>query len=64
VLAGALATVIYASSKQWAIVMPVEAWAGGIASAVLIGAFAGLMRHRSRLPDAAHRGIADSVSGT
>src|SRR5947209_1485150 len=43
VLAGATATAIYASSKNWAIVIPVEAWTGGIASAILIGAFAGLM---------------------
>jgi putative ABC transport system permease protein len=52
VIAGAVATVIYASSKHWAIVIPVQAWAGGIASAVLIGAFAGLMPavRASRLP--------------
>jgi putative ABC transport system permease protein len=52
VLAGAAATVIYASSKHWAIVIPVEAWAGGVASAVLIGAFAGLLPavRASRLP--------------
>jgi putative ABC transport system permease protein len=43
VLAGAAATAVYASSKSWAIVIPVEAWSGGIASAILIGAFAGLM---------------------
>ena len=43
VLAGAAATAVYASSKGWAVVIPVEAWAGGIASAILIGAFAGLM---------------------
>jgi putative ABC transport system permease protein len=52
VLAGAIATVIYASSKNWDIVIPVEAWTGGIASAILIGAFAGLMPavRASRLP--------------
>ncbi len=52
VLAGALATVIYAASKGWAIVIPVEAWTGGIASAILIGAFAGLMPavRASRMP--------------
>jgi ABC-type antimicrobial peptide transport system permease subunit len=52
VLAGAIATVIYASSKNWAIVIPAEAWTGGIASAILIGAFAGLMPavRASRLP--------------
>ena len=42
VFAGALATVIYAHAKGWAVVIPAEAWTGGIASAVLIGAFAGL----------------------
>ena len=52
VLAGAAATVIYASAKGWAIVIPAEAWAGGIASAVLIGAAAGLLPavRASRLP--------------
>jgi putative ABC transport system permease protein len=43
VLAGAAATAVYASSKSWAVVVPVEAWSGGIVSAVLIGAFAGLV---------------------
>jgi hypothetical protein len=42
VLAGAAATVVYATSGGWAVVIPVEAWSGGIASAVLIGAIAGL----------------------
>jgi putative ABC transport system permease protein len=52
VLAGAAATAVYASSKSWAVVIPVEAWAGGIASAILIGAFAGLMPavRASRMP--------------
>jgi putative ABC transport system permease protein len=52
VLAGIAATAIYASSKHWAVVIPVEAWSGGIASAVLIGALAGLMPavRASRLP--------------
>jgi putative ABC transport system permease protein len=52
VLAGAAATAAYASSKNWAIVIPTEAWAGGIASAILIGAFAGLMPaiRASRMP--------------
>jgi putative ABC transport system permease protein len=43
VLAGAAATAVYASTKGWAIVIPVEAWSGGIASAIVIGALAGLM---------------------
>jgi putative ABC transport system permease protein len=52
VLAGAIATVIYASSKHWAIVIPAEAWSGGLASAILIGALAGLMPavRASRMP--------------
>ncbi|WP_212648254.1 ABC transporter permease [Deinococcus hopiensis] len=43
VLAGAAATAVYASSKGWAVVIPPEAWAGGIASAIVIGAIAGLL---------------------
>jgi putative ABC transport system permease protein len=52
VLAGAAATAVYASSKSWAVVIPAEAWAGGITSAILIGAFAGLMPavRASRMP--------------
>ncbi len=52
VLAGAAATAVYASSKGWAVVIPIEAWAGGIAAAILIGAFAGLMPavRASRMP--------------
>jgi putative ABC transport system permease protein len=41
--AGAIATAVYAHTKHWAVVIPTEAWAGGIASAILIGAIAGLM---------------------
>jgi putative ABC transport system permease protein len=52
VLAGIVATAVYASAKHWAIVIPAEAWSGGIASAILIGAFAGLMPavRASRVP--------------
>jgi putative ABC transport system permease protein len=52
VMAGAAATSVYASSKSWAVVIPVEAWLGGIASAVLIGALAGLLPavRASRMP--------------
>jgi putative ABC transport system permease protein len=52
VLAGTAATAVYASSKSWAVVIPVEAWSGGIASAILIGALAGLMPavRASRMP--------------
>jgi putative ABC transport system permease protein len=40
---GALATAIYATTRGWAIVIPAEAWAGGIGAALLIGAVAGLL---------------------
>lgn len=52
VLAGAAATAVYAGSKSWAVVIPAEAWSGGIVSAILIGAFAGLMPavRASRMP--------------
>ena len=43
VAAGMAATVIYAQNKGWQVVVPVEAWVGGIVSAVLIGAIAGLV---------------------
>ncbi len=43
VAAGALATAVYASTEGWAVVVPLEAWAGGIASAIAIGAIAGLL---------------------
>ena len=54
VVAGAAATAVYAGSKHWAVVIPVEAWAGGIAASILIGALAGLMpaMRASRLPPA------------
>ncbi len=41
--AGIVATAIYAHAKNWATVIPPEAWAGGLAAAVLIGALAGLL---------------------
>jgi putative ABC transport system permease protein len=52
VLTGAAATVAYASAKGWAIVIPVEAWSGGITSAIVIGALAGLLPavRASRMP--------------
>jgi putative ABC transport system permease protein len=43
VLAGAVATAVYANAKNWAVVIPVEAWGGGIAAALVIGAVAGLL---------------------
>jgi putative ABC transport system permease protein len=52
VLAGAMATAVYAGAKHWAVIIPAEAWTGGIASAILIGAIAGLMPaiRASRMP--------------
>jgi putative ABC transport system permease protein len=43
VILGAASTAIYARAKGWAIVIPTEAWAGGLAAAILIGALAGLL---------------------
>jgi putative ABC transport system permease protein len=43
VTAGALATAIYASTRDWSAVVPPEAWAGGIGAAIAIGALAGLL---------------------
>jgi putative ABC transport system permease protein len=43
VTAGAIATAIYASTKQWTIVIPTLAWAGGLGAAIAIGALAGLL---------------------
>jgi putative ABC transport system permease protein len=40
---GALATVIYASTKRWAIDVPPVAWIGGFGAAIVIGAVAGLL---------------------
>jgi putative ABC transport system permease protein len=40
---GAVATAIYAHVKHWATVIPTEAWAGGIAASLVIGALAGLI---------------------
>jgi putative ABC transport system permease protein len=42
-IAGATATAIYAHAKGWAIVIPPDAWAGGLVAALLIGATAGLL---------------------
>jgi putative ABC transport system permease protein len=40
---GAASTAVYAHTKQWATVIPTEAWAGGIAASLIIGAVAGLI---------------------
>ncbi len=43
VAAGAAATAVYAHTKHWATVIPTDAWAGGIAASLIIGAAAGLI---------------------
>jgi putative ABC transport system permease protein len=40
---GAVSTAVYAHTKHWATVVPTEAWVGGIAAALVIGAVAGLV---------------------
>ena len=40
---GAAATAVYAHTKHWATIIPAEAWAGGIAASLIIGALAGLI---------------------
>jgi putative ABC transport system permease protein len=43
ILAGALATAVYAATRGWAFVLPTSAWAGGFAASLVIGAVAGLL---------------------
>jgi putative ABC transport system permease protein len=43
VITGAVSTAVYAHAKGWAIIIPPEAWAGGLGAALLIGALAGLL---------------------
>jgi putative ABC transport system permease protein len=40
---GVLSTAVYATTKQWSIVVPALAWAGGFGAALIIGAAAGLL---------------------
>jgi putative ABC transport system permease protein len=40
---GAASTAVYAHTEHWATVIPAEAWAGGIAASLIIGAVAGLI---------------------
>ena len=43
VLAGAAATAVYARGHGEPVVIPPQAWVGGLAAALLIGALAGLL---------------------
>ena len=40
---GVVSTIVYANIKGWTTVVPIEAWVGGLASSIIIGAVAGLM---------------------
>ena len=40
---GVASTAVYAHTKHWATVIPIEAWVGGIAASLIIGAVAGLI---------------------
>jgi putative ABC transport system permease protein len=40
---GAASTAVYAHTEHWATVVPTQAWVGGIAASVIIGALAGLI---------------------
>jgi putative ABC transport system permease protein len=40
---GVVSTVVYAHIEHWATVIPAQAWAGGIAASLIIGAVAGLI---------------------
>jgi putative ABC transport system permease protein len=40
---GAVSTTIYAHTKHWTTIIPTEAWAGGTAASLIIGAVAGLI---------------------
>ncbi|HEY4376963.1 MAG TPA: ABC transporter permease [Acidimicrobiales bacterium] len=52
VAGGVGATIVYASSKHWTVLVPPLAWAGGFGAALLIGAIAGLIPavRAARLP--------------
>jgi putative ABC transport system permease protein len=43
VVIGVVSTAVYAHAKGWTIVIPAEAWSGGLAAALAIGAVAGLL---------------------
>jgi putative ABC transport system permease protein len=43
VILGVISTAVYAHIKGWSVVIPPEAWAGGLGAALAIGAIAGLL---------------------
>jgi putative ABC transport system permease protein len=43
VILGVISTAVYAHVKGWTVVIPAEAWAGGLGAAILTGTLAGLL---------------------
>jgi putative ABC transport system permease protein len=43
VILGIVCTAVYSHTKGWPVVIPLEAWVGGLAAALVIGALAGLL---------------------
>jgi putative ABC transport system permease protein len=43
VILGIICTAVYAQAKGWPVVIPLEAWVGGLAAALVVGALAGLL---------------------
>jgi putative ABC transport system permease protein len=43
IILGAATTAIYSHAKGWPVIIPAQAWAGGLAAALLVGAIAGLL---------------------
>ena len=62
---GAAATAGYAHSHRELLVIPPEAWAGGLAAAVVIGAVAGLLPavRVARMPPTQARGPSERTAG-
>ena len=58
---GALATAVYASTEGWAVVVALEAWAGGIASAIQ-SAQSPASSRSARRADVPDGGAADRVT--
>jgi putative ABC transport system permease protein len=43
IILGVISTGVYAHTRGWQIVIPTEAWVGGLVAALFIGALAGLL---------------------
>ena len=53
---GAASTAVYAHAKHWTVVIPTEAWAGGIAASLIIGARCGTPSRAAGRPSVTHPG--------